>query len=233
MHPSSARAPLRGRWPPHGRRATRRLVSLRLRDPQRVWGGGVSERAATLSNAERRCVSVEPPAGGQSAGFADVLRLIADGAPNAVVAVDAQGNVAFINAKAATLFGYHGDELVGRPIEVLLPERLRDDHIAHRREFLGRPQARPMGIGLELAGRRHDGTEFPVEISLTPVEGPTGRVVMATVVDITARKQIETALAESEGRFRAVLEASPNAIVAIDEAGTMIYVNPQVEKTFG
>jgi PAS domain S-box/PAS domain S-box len=163
----------------------------------------------------------------------DVLRLIADGAPNAVVAVDAEGGITFINPKAATLFGYRVDELVGRPIETLLPDRLRGDHIEHRRDFLNRPRARPLGIGLELAGLRHDGTEFPAEISLTPVQGPAGRIVMATVVDITARKQIETALAESEGRFRAVLEASPNAVVAIDESGLVVYANPQVAATFG
>jgi PAS domain S-box-containing protein len=165
--------------------------------------------------------------------FVGVLRLIADGAPNAVVAVDRTGKIAFINPKAAALFGYTADELVGHPIEVLLPDNLRGDHVEHRQEFLARPQARPMGIGLELAGRRHDGTPFPVEISLTPVDGPDGRIVMATVVDITARKQIEGALAESESRFRAVLEASPNAIVAIDEAGSIVYVNPQVAATFG
>jgi PAS domain S-box-containing protein len=178
-------------------------------------------------------VGAEGRADPERDSFLGIVRRIADGSPNAVVAVDAAGDVAFLNPKAATTFGYAADELVGRPIEALLPERQRDDHVVHRREFLRKPQARPMGIGLELAGRRSDGSEFPVEISLTPLDGPTGPIVMATVVDITARKQIESALAESEGRFRAVLEASPNAIVGIDESGTIVYANPQVAATFG
>jgi protein-histidine pros-kinase len=165
--------------------------------------------------------------------FLAVLARIAEGSPNAVVAVDAEGRIAFLNPKAASTFGYEPAELLARPIEVLLPDRLRSGHVEHRREFFDRPQARPMGIGLELAGRRRDGSEFPVEISLTPVQGPVGRIVMATVVDISARKEIEAALAASEGRFRAVLEASPNAIVAIDEAGILVYANPQVATTFG
>jgi PAS domain S-box-containing protein len=165
--------------------------------------------------------------------FVDVLRIVADGSPNAAVAVDDQGVIAFMNDRAAAVFGYRPDELVGRPIEVLLPERARGDHVEHRRTFFARPQARPMGIGLELAGRRRDGTEFPVEISLTPIPGPSGEIVLATIVDITARKQIEDALGESERRFRAVLEASPNAVIAIDESGAMVYANPQVLATFG
>ena len=156
-----------------------------------------------------------------------------EASPNAIVAVDAQGVVVYVNPQVQATFGYERDEVIGQPIELLLPERVSERHVAHRNAFIAHPVARPMGIGLDLAGRRKDGTEFPVEISLSPVVTSTGRQVFATVVDITARKTAESALAESERRFRAVLEASPNAVVAIDAQGRIVYVNPQVEKTFG
>ncbi len=163
----------------------------------------------------------------------DALRVIVDGSPNAVLAVGSDGTVVYANGNATTLFGYRQDEFLGRPIEDLLPESLRERHVGHRQGFIDRPQARPMGIGIELSARRRDGTEFPVEISLTPVEVATGRIVFATVVDITARTRIERDLADSERRFRTVLEASPNAMIAIDQSGSIVFANPQVSTTFG
>ena len=158
---------------------------------------------------------------------------VLDASPNAIVAIDVRGQIVYANPRVETTFGYGRTELLGRPVELLIPKRLGDWHTAHRRTFLANPIARPMGIGLNLAGRRRNGSEFPVEISLSPVETARGIEVFATIVDITARKAAEGGLAESEQRFRAVLEASPNAIVAIDNRGQIIYANPQVETTFG
>jgi PAS domain S-box-containing protein len=158
---------------------------------------------------------------------------VLEASPNAIVGVDAKGAIVYVNPQVRTTFGYDRDEVVGQPIELLLPERVGERHVAHRDAFFGHPVARPMGIGMDLAGRRKDGTEFPAEISLSPVETANGRLVFATVVDITARKKSEAALAESERRFRAVLEASPNAVVAVDARARIVYVNPQVEETFG
>jgi PAS domain S-box-containing protein len=158
---------------------------------------------------------------------------VLEASPNAIVAVDARGLIIYVIPQVQATFGYERDEVIGQPIELLLPKRVSKRHVAHRDAFIAHPVARPMGIGLDLAGRRKDGSEFPVEISLSPVETSTGRQVFATVVDITARKTAERALAESERRFRAVLEASPNAVVAIDAQGRIVYVNPQVEQTFG
>jgi len=158
---------------------------------------------------------------------------ILDASPNAIVAVDAHGLITYANQPAGSLFGYAGDELLGRPIELLVADSVRGGHVANRDAFLAHPIARPMGIGQDLAGRRKDGSEFPVEISLAPVQTMAGLEVFATVVDITARKDAEAALAESERRFRTVLEASPNPIVGVDEAGTITYVNPKVADAFG
>jgi hypothetical protein len=156
-----------------------------------------------------------------------------EASPNAIVAVRSDGRLSYANPQAVATFGYPHDELIGLPVETLLPDRLERRHVGHRTGFFARPTARPMGIGLDLAGRRRDGSEFPVEISLSPVDTAGELVVYATVVDITARKATEAALAASERRFRAVLEASPNAVVAVDADGRIMYANPQVEETFG
>jgi PAS domain S-box-containing protein len=158
---------------------------------------------------------------------------VVDAAPNPILAIDADGFIAYVNPQVEGTFGYPPEELLGQPIEILLPGRVAEQHVGHRSAFLAAPNARPMGIGLELAGRRRDGSEFPVEISLAPVTTGQELYVFATVVDITARKAAEDALADSELRFRAVLEAAPNAIVAIDREGSITYVNPQVQITFG
>ena len=94
---------------------------------------------------------------------------VLEASPNAVVAVDSAALITYTNPQVAKTFGYARDELLGQPVEVLLPDRLTERHIAHRNGFIHHPVARPMGIGLDLAGRRKDGREFPVEISLSPV----------------------------------------------------------------
>ncbi len=112
---------------------------------------------------------------------------VLDASPNAILAVDARGRITYANPQTARTFGHEVAELLGQPVEVLLPDRIKADHIEHRETFAQRPVARPMGTGLELAGRRSDGTEFPVEISLSPLETADGPQVFATIVDITAR----------------------------------------------
>jgi len=169
----------------------------------------------------------------RSAGWEVSQYAVLDASPNAVVAIDEQGRIAYVNPQVESTFGYAEGELLGELVEVLLPARVGERHISHRNGFLSNPVARPMGIGIDLAGRRKDGTEFPVEISLSPLKTADGVRAFATIVDISARKAAESQLAESERRFRAVLEASPNAVLAIDEQGRIIYVNPQVETTFG
>jgi PAS domain S-box-containing protein len=123
---------------------------------------------------------------------------IVEASPNAIIAVDAAGRIAYVNPQVQGAFGYAPDELIGRPIEVLLPTRFSEQHRAHRAGFMARPQARPMGIGRELAGLRKDGTEFPVEISLVPVDADGERFVFATVVDITGRKLAEAELLQAQ-----------------------------------
>ncbi len=131
---------------------------------------------------------------------------VLDASPNAIVAADAGGLITYLNQAAEVAFGYSSAELLATPIERLLPESAAERHVLHRDRLIAHPLGRPHGIGLDLVGRRKDGSEFPVEISLTPVELPEGFRVFATVVDITARKaaeneQLEAQKLESIGRL--------------------------------
>ncbi|HWQ28983.1 MAG TPA: PAS domain S-box protein, partial [Dehalococcoidia bacterium] len=114
-----------------------------------------------------------------------------ESAPDAIVIVDTEGRIVIVNREAERLFGYSRQELIGQPVELLVPQRLRDLHRSHRQGYTARPATRPMGIGLELSARRCDGTEVPVEISLSPLETPRGLLVTSIIRDISERKALE------------------------------------------
>jgi protein-histidine pros-kinase len=156
----------------------------------------------------------------------DAFSLLLDAAPDAMVVVDAKGNIAMANRHAARLFGFDEGELVGRPVEILVPERYRSSHFTHRNAFFHTPSARPMGAGLELFGLRKDGSEFPVEISLSPVESEAGPMAISAIRDITDRKR-------AEAKFRGLLESAPDAILIVDRSGRIVLVNAQTERLFG
>src|SRR6266446_5044867 len=119
------------------------------------------------------------------------FRIVLDAAPNAMLMVDSAGVISFANAPAATVFGYSLNELIGCNIETLIPERFRDRHVGDRKGFLSEPSSRAMGAGRDLFGRRKDGSEFPVEVGLSPIHITEGLFVLASVIDITARKEAE------------------------------------------
>lgn len=122
------------------------------------------------------------------------FRALLESAPDAIVISDAKGVITLVNSQAEAIFGYPRAELVGLPIEVLLPQRYRERHEKHRREYASAPRVRPMGVGLTLFGRRKDGTEFPVEISLAPLETPEGPVFMSAIRDASLRRRMESEL---------------------------------------
>lgn len=154
------------------------------------------------------------------------LRPILDAAPDALVVIDADGRIVDANAQTERLFGYSRQELTGRPIEILIPERLRGAHREHRAAYLGRPRSRPMGMGLCLNGRRKDASEFPAEISLAPLETAEGVLVTAAVRDVTERRR-------NDAKFRSLLEAAPDAMVIVNAVGEIVLVNAQTERLFG
>ena len=121
------------------------------------------------------------------------FRATIESAPTAMVMIDARGAIVLLNSETEKLFGYERNELLAQPVEVLLPGRFRDGHPRLREDFFARPEARPMGAGRDLFGRRRDGSEFPVEIGLNPVQTDQGIFVLSAIVDITERKRLEEA----------------------------------------
>jgi formate hydrogenlyase transcriptional activator len=154
--------------------------------------------------------------------------------PDAIVVTTSDGCISTLNPVAEQLFGYSPTELIGKPIEILMPERFRGHHPGHRSAYVARPSVRPMGTGLELYGRRRDGTEFPVDIMLSPVETHGEHSVLAVVRDITERKQAEAALRHSEERFRLLVDGARDyAIFMLDPEGRVTSWNPGAERIKG
>jgi PAS domain S-box-containing protein len=153
------------------------------------------------------------------------LKKFLEVAPDAMLIVDKKGYIMVVNVPAEALFGYAHDELIGAPIEMLVPEWYRVPHLRHRAGYLAHPDGRPMGAGRELFGLRKDGTEVPVEISLSPLDLAGDTFTVAAVRDITARQR-------AEAKFRGLLEFAPDAIVIVDRSGSIVLVNAQTERLF-
>ncbi len=126
------------------------------------------------------------------------LRAFLESASQGVVAIDPAGKLLLVNAKTEQMFGYSRQELLGAPLEMLLPETLRHLHAKHRQDYFGAPRSRPMGVGMELRGRKKDGSEFPVEISLSFVRESSRQLAVALITDISARKEIETQMQQRQ-----------------------------------
>src|SRR6266508_2734952 len=130
------------------------------------------------------------------------LRAAVESSPSGLLMIDGEGKIILVNREVERLFGYAREELLGKSVDVLVPERYRGQHGSFRQEFLASPKVRAMGAGRELFALRKDGSEVPVEIGLTPVATPEGLFVLSTVVDVSARKRAEEERSRLEEQLR-------------------------------
>lgn len=172
-------------------------------------------RDITLLKAARDASLIE-------ARFRDLL----ESTPDSIIIANATGRIVLANSQAEKMFGYQPGELRGQLIEVLLPQRFHHAHVGHRWHYFGQPRTRTMGAGLELYGVRKDEVEFPVEISLSPIQTEAGTFVISAIRDISGRKS-------AERKFRGLLESAPDAIVIVNSKGEIVLVNSQTENLFG
>jgi PAS domain S-box-containing protein len=149
------------------------------------------------------------------------FRGLLEAAPDGIVVVNHEGRIKFVSAQTEKMFGYNREELLGQPVENLLPERFRQQHGGHRAEYFSSPHARPIGSSLDLCGQRKDGSEFPADISLNPLQTEEGLLVISAIRDITERKQAERELA----RLAAFPELSPHPVLECDPDGQLLYAN--------
>ncbi len=160
-------------------------------------------------------------------------RGLLEAAPDAMVVVNPAGDMVLLNVQAEKQFGYPPDELIGQKVKNIIPEGFAERLIADDARSAAGALAQQIGTGPELSGRRKDGSEFPIEIMLSPLESSEGIMVTAAVRDITERKSTEEQLAQMEGRYRGLLEAAPDAMVVVNASGDIVLLNVQAEKRFG
>lgn len=153
------------------------------------------------------------------------FRGLIETAPGAIVVINAEGLIILANEWVEKLFYYHQNDLIGQQVEILLPDQFKDIHSSHRLGFFAKPEARSMGIGRDLLGRRKDGSVFPIEIGLSYTTTEEGTLALAFITDITERKEMEDAVRESELRFKTLFDTAPIAIFTKDIEGYYTSVN--------
>src|SRR3984957_14315302 len=160
-------------------------------------------------------------------------RGLLEAAPDAMVVVNQDGEIVLLNVQAEKQFAYHRDELVGQKVKNIIPEGFAERLLADGLRSVEDALAQQIGTGIELTGRRKDGSDFPIEIMLSPLGSAEGILVTAAIRDISVRKAAEKHLAQMEGRYRGLLEAAPDAMVVVNQLGEIVLLNLQAEKQFG
>lgn len=156
-----------------------------------------------------------------------------DTAPDAMVVVDADAKILLVNVQTEKLFGHSREDLIGHSLDILIPERFRPTHGAHVARFFTNPGARPMGSGLQLFGRRKDGTEIPIEVSLSPLRTETGMTVSAAIRDITERKRLEAVAKVNADRLTSAVESIQDGFALFDDHGKLVLCNSVYRRLVG
>ncbi|MGD0891866.1 MAG: PAS domain S-box protein [Terracidiphilus sp.] len=160
-------------------------------------------------------------------------RGLLEAAPDGMVVVNQAGEIVLLNAQAEKQFGYRRDELLGQKVTNIIPTGFAERLIADGTRTAAEALAQQIGTGIELNGRRKDGSEFPIEIMLSPLESAEGILITAAIRNITVRKDAERHLVQMEARYRGLLEAAPDAMVVVNQAGEIVLLNAQAENQFG
>ena len=161
------------------------------------------------------------------------FKLVVESAPSGMLMVRQDGTISLVNAQIERMFGYSRDELLGRPVDLLLPEHLRQQHSVQRVEFLASPSLRPMGGDKDFFGRRKDGSQFPVDIGLNPLHLSSGTSVLATIIDMTDRRRAEEAQRESQERFDLAVRAAHVGIFEHHHRTDTLYWSPTLRELYG
>jgi PAS domain S-box-containing protein len=161
------------------------------------------------------------------------FRELLEGAPDAMVVVSHDGIVVLLNLQAEKQFGYHRGELLGHHVTRLIPRGFAERVLADGLRSVEDALAQQIGTGIELTGRRKDGSDFPIEIMLSPLDSSAGVLITVAIRDISVRKAAERHIVQMEARYRSLLEAAPDAMVVVDEAGAIVLLNLQTERQFG
>jgi PAS domain S-box-containing protein len=186
-----------------------------------------------LVTAAIRDISVRRAAEEHLAQMEGRYRGLLEAAPDAMVVVNTAGEIVLLNAEAENQFRYRRDELLGQPVTNIIPKGFAERLIADGTRSAAEALAQQIGTGIELIGRRKDGSEFPLEIMLSPLESAEGILVTAAIRDISVRRAAEEHLAQMEGRYRGLLEAAPDAMVVVNTAGEIVLLNAEAENQFG
>jgi PAS domain S-box-containing protein len=200
-----------------GSRFLASIIFIALRDPAGNLRG-FSEISRDLSESKESAAK---------------YRGLLEAAPDAMVVVDQSGEIVLLNVQAEKQFGYRRDELIGQKVKNIIPQGFAERLIADGTRTAAEALAQQIGTGIELTGRRKNGSEFPIEIMLSPLESTEGILVTAAIRDISVRKAAEKHLGQMEGRYRGLLEAAPDAMVVVNQGGDIVLLNVQAEKQFG
>jgi PAS domain S-box-containing protein len=208
-------------------------LGKRVRSDGTQFPAGVSDAALRDADGNLRGFSVVSHDLTASQYSEARYRGLLEAAPDGMVVVNQSGEIVLLNAQAEKQFGYHRNELIGQKVTNIIPEGFAERLIADGTRTAAEALVQQIGTGIELNGLRKDGSKFPLEIMLSPLESSEGILVTAAIRDITVRKDAETHLAQMEGRYRGLLEAAPDGMVVVNQTGDIVLLNAQAENQFG